>query len=375
MELTSYTYEREWSLVGGSPALEELDILFVFGKREVFKESHPYESLRKLHPKSTIVGCTSGGNILGTQMTKASIVATGVKFASGHVKTSTIDFEDDQNPVEVAKSLIGGLEKEGLKHLFILSDGLYINGSVLARAANKLLPNVLVTGGLAGDDANFEQTWVIANDIPKQRRVVAVGFYGESLHISSGCYAGWDAFGVERVVTESKYNVVYEIDGKPALELYKEYLGDYAKELPASGLRFPINIRATTDETAVVRTVVGINEEDNSITFAGDVPQGVLAQLMKTNIDGLIDGSQTAAGAIVKYNEKPALGLVVSCIGRRLVLNQLVDEELEVIEESLGETISLVGFYSYGELAPFSSDKTHCELHNQTMTITALYEE
>ena len=375
MKLTSYVYDTEWSQTEGSDLINDVNIVFVFGEREVFKQVKPYTELRKMYPNAQIVGCTSGGNILGNHMDKVSLIATAVKFDSGHVEVSVKDFTDEDNPLDISKALVSELNTDGLKHVYILSDGLYMNGSALAKGANAVLENVPVTGGLAGDDARFEETWVIANDVPKQRRVVAVGFYGEALQISSGCYAGWDAFGVERVVTKSKHNVVYEIDNKPALSLYKEYLGEYASELPASGLRFPIHIRATTEDLPVIRTVLGVNEEDQSITFAGDVPEGVLAKLMKTNIDGLIDGSQAAATSAVSNNDKPALGLVVSCIGRRLVLDQLVDEELEVLEETLGKNVSLIGFYSYGELAPFNDDIMTCELHNQTMTLTVVYEE
>lgn len=369
--------DNNWKVSSENPTLTEgADIIFTFGDREVFKRSAPYTKLRSLYPNAHIVGCTSSGNILGDSVSDAPMVATAVSLDSGTVQISVEDFssEDDQN--EVSQRVVSGLPRENLKHIFILSDGLNMNGSFLAEGANKAVDQtVSITGGLAGDGTEFEETWVIANEEAKQNRVVAIGFYGDAISVGSGCFSGWDEFGILRKITKSKDNIVYEIDNQPALELYKKYLGEYAKDLPGSGLRFPFSIKRNEEATPVIRTILSIDEETQSLIFAGDVPEGYLARLMKTNTDGLIDGSEVAAKRIEKANEKNALGLVVSCVGRRLVLKQLTDEELESISSTLGENVQLVGFYSYGELAPFSDELMSCQLHNQTMTLTVIYEE
>jgi hypothetical protein len=251
-----------------------------------------------------------------------------------------------------------------------------MNGSALSKGVNSAVENhVSITGGLAGDGTEFKETWIIANEEAKQNRVVAVGFYGESLSIESGCFGGWSEFGILRKITKSTNNILYEIDGKPALELYKRYLGEYANDLPSSALNFPMSIKKDSSDDAIIRSVLGIDEENQALIFAGDVPEGYLARLMKTNIDGLIDGSEIAAQQIEKVNNNSALGLVVSCVGRRIVLKQLSDEELESIGQTLGESVQLIGFYSYGEIAPFSNELLSCSLHNQTMTLTVIYEE
>lgn len=369
--------DNNWKVSSENPTLTEgADIIFTFGDREVFKRFAPYTKLRSLYPNAHIVGCTSSGNILGDSVSDAPMVATAVSLDSGTVQISVEDFssEDDQN--EVSQRVVSGLPRENLKHIFILSDGLNMNGSFLAEGANKAVDQtVSITGGLAGDGTEFEETWVIANEEAKQNRVVAIGFYGDAISVGSGCFSGWDEFGILRKITKSKDNIVYEIDNQPALELYKKYLGEYAKDLPGSGLRFPFSIKRNEEATPVIRTILSIDEETQSLIFAGDVPEGYLARLMKTNTDGLIDGSEVAAKRIEKANEKNALGLVVSCVGRRLVLKQLTDEELESISSTLGENVQLVGFYSYGELAPFSDELMSCQLHNQTMTLTVIYEE
>jgi hypothetical protein len=226
---------------------------------------------------------------------------------------------------------------------------------------------------LAGDGTRFGKTWVMVNAPATIDRVVAIGFYGD-LTIKSGCFAGWEEFGTERIVTKSSRNIVYEIDNQPALALYKKYLGEQASELPASGLRFPLSIQANKTEKSLIRTLLSVDEANQSLTFAGDVPQGYLCKLMRTNLDLLIENAGMAADAAqAEVQHDAGLCLVVSCVGRRLVMGQLTEEELEEVQEKLGKTTTITGFYSYGELAPFR-DILQCQLHNQTMTLTTIYE-
>ena len=356
--------------------LTQADIVFLFGDRETIKKKGVYQELKALYPDADIVGCSSSGNILGESIVESSMVATAISFEKGHVRLSVEDFTESDDLFEVSRSLVKKLPTENLKHIFLLSDGLNMNGSALSKGVNSAVENhVSITGGLAGDGTEFKETWIIANEEAKQNRVVAVGFYGESLSIESGCFGGWSEFGILRKITKSTNNILYEIDGKPALELYKRYLGEYANDLPSSALNFPMSIKKDSSDDAIIRSVLGIDEENQALIFAGDVPEGYLARLMKTNIDGLIDGSEIAAQQIEKVNNNSALGLVVSCVGRRIVLKQLSDEELESIGQTLGESVQLIGFYSYGEIAPFSNELLSCSLHNQTMTLTVIYEE
>jgi hypothetical protein len=207
----------------------------------------------------------------------------------------------------------------------------------------------------------------------KSGRIAAVGFYG-AVTVKSGCFAGWKEFGAERIVTKSVANVVFEIDGGPALDLYKKYLAEQAKDLPASGLRYPLSIQANAAEKPLIRTLLAVDEAARSLTFAGDVPQGYLCKLMRTDLDSLIESAGLAAEAAQPADQgMTGLCLVVSCVGRRLVMGQLTEEELDIVREKLGTATAITGFYSYGELAPFS-DVLQCQLHNQTMTLTTLYE-
>jgi hypothetical protein len=377
MKLLNLVYDKNWIAKDGELAKEDYslaNIVFLFGDTDFIKDENRFFELKNLFPNAKIVGCSSSGNIFNSQVTKFPIVATVIAFDSATVEISSINFNDNDNIEELSENLINTLPKEKLKHIFLMSDGLLINGSQLTRGINRVNKLIPVTGGLAGDGARFCETYVIANDVPAQRTIVAIGFYGDSLSIQSGCFAGWSEFGAQRTITKSKENVLYEIDGQPALDLYKKYLGEYAADLPNSGLRFPLNIKEDDNTPEVIRTLLSTNEEEKSITFAGDVPVGFKARLMKPDIEELIQGAGKAALVINKINDKTALGLIVSCVGRKIVMNQLIDDELEIIQETLGDNVVLSGFYSYGEIAPFQEDLLTCKLHNQTMTLTTIYE-
>lgn len=365
----------QWQHIGKKQNIEnDATIVFIFGDTRTFKQPEYFHQLKAKYSNAQIIGCSSSGNILGAEVADAPLIATAIMLEKAYIKVNAIDIKENENIETISGELINKLYNDDLKHIFILSDGLLINGSELVRGVNKVT-KVPISGGMAGDGDRFEETWVIANSEPSQEKIVAVGFYGDSLTISSGCQGGWSEFGAERLITRSEGNILYEIDHEPALDLYKKYLGDYAKDLPNSGLRFPLSIKLNPNDPETIRTLLAISEEDKSITFAGDVPEGFTARLMKPNIDILIDGAGKAAEEINQRNDEQALGLVVSCVGRKIIMNQLVDEELESIEDVLGKNVNLTGFYSYGEISPFEKHQTTCQLHNQTMTLTVIYED
>jgi hypothetical protein len=262
-----------------------------------------------------------------------------------------------------------------LRGVLVLSDGSMVNGSSLVRGLNDHLPQgTVVTGGLAGDGKRFDHTWVVEDGRPARGAVSAIGLYGDSLSLFHGSQGGWTAFGPERAVTSSEGSVLYSLDDQPALEIYKRYLGDMARELPASALRFPLSVRADKeDERPVVRTVLSIDERRQSMTFAGDIPQSSLVRLMQASYDRLLDGAaQAAQDAARAVTAGDRLCIVVSCVGRRLVLGERVEEELESVQAHLPPETAMIGFYSYGEISPVWFGE--CGLHNQTMTLTIVVE-
>lgn len=347
------------------------NLVLVFADADYFRQPECYQDLRRMFPAAHIIGCSSSGSVRNTSISDKDIVVTAVTFEKGRIRLIRAEALPGEDLQALAAGMMSELQATDLRHAFVLSDGLSINGSDLATGLNSA--GIPVTGGMAGDGTRFASTWVMA-DAPAARNVVAlIGFFGE-LEARSGCVAGWSEFGPNRLVTRSRGNVVYEIDHKPALAIYTTYLGEMARDLPSSGLRFPLSIHTADGGEPVIRTLLAVDGAAQSLTFAGDVPQGSFCKLMKTDIDSLIDGSGMAASeAKADSGEKSSLCLVVSCVGRRLVLGLLTEEELDIVRERLGPVAAIAGFYSYGELAPFSN-VVGCQLHNQTMTLTTLNE-
>lgn len=332
----------------------------------------PIRDLRARLPRAVFVGCSTAGEIRQTQVCDDSIVATIVTFEHTRLRRASAIVPDERASYAAGCEIAESLADPQLRGVIVLSEGIAVNGSELARGINQRLgPDVVVTGGLAGDGERFGTTWVLHEDAPTQRRVTAVGLYGDRIKIGHGSRGGWDIFGPERVVTRSEGNVLYELDGKPALALYKEYLGNLARELPGTALLFPLALLFDGDRR-LVRTVLTIDEERQSMRFAGDIPLGQRTQLMRANVERLVQGASEAASLARCAADQQVLSLAISCVGRRLVLKGRVEEELEATLEGLPPQTHQVGFYSYGELS--STFPGTCELHNQTMTMTTFYE-
>jgi hypothetical protein len=300
-----------------------------------------------------------------------------VRFAHTRLAVATTPVRTVADSLRAGDAVARQLDGPALRGVLVLSDGLRVNGSELVQGINSALSEaVLVTGGLAGDGERFKRTWVLRDGEPVEGFVSAVGFYGDRVRLSHGSKGGWDPFGPERLITRSEGNVLFELDGKPALPLYKKYLGEQAANLPASALRFPLSIRdSMASDKRLVRTILSVDESAGSMVFAGNVPQGHLAQFMCANHECLIEGAARSAlmtGARVWKDSGPCLSVAISCVGRRLVLGQRAEEELESVLEVLPEGTRQVGFYSYGEICPHSTGK--CDLHNQTMTLTTISE-
>ncbi len=368
-----FTTNNGWKEVSSKGEIHNPGLVIIFGSTTLIKEGKAVNELKEKYPNAIFIGGSSSGEITGTNVYDNTVVATVIECEKSKIEYASEKVDKPEDSFEVGKKIINQLNQEGLKHVFIMSEGLNINGSELVRGLREVLPvGVGATGGLAGDGADFKETFVLNKDgQPESQLVSALGFYGDSIEFGYASLGGWDSFGVERMVTKSKNNVLYELDGKPALDLYKSFLGDHAAELPASGLLFPLNMRIGKDSIPVVRTILAVNEEEHSLTFAGDIPEGAYVRLMKANFDRLIEGAVGAAKSTV-VNE-PDIAILISCVGRKLVLKQMIEEEVEGVADILGDGATYCGFYSYGEISPFSIGAS-CELHNQTMTITTMKE-
>jgi len=360
----------DWSL--GKSA----QLVLAFGTGQMLSNTQLMDEIRKAHPAAQVIGCSTAGEICGTSVNDDSLVVTAIAFKQTQVQVAQINFGESTNSFAAGQKLASELAADDLVHVLVFSDGLNVNGSELVKGLSATMTaNVAVTGGMSGDGSKFQHTYTYCNGVLGDRVVVAVGLYGSHLRAGYGSLGGWDPFGPERIVTRSTGNVLYELDGESALALYKRYLGPYAADLPASGLRFPLSIRASLCETAVVRTILGIDEKQQSMTFAGDIPQGSYARLMRSSFEQLVAGATTAATRSQEAlgSDSAQLAILISCVGRKLILQQRTDEEVDAVRAVLGKGAVLTGFYSYGEISPFQFT-SKCELHNQTMTVTVFRE-
>jgi hypothetical protein len=377
------TAQYQWSRRDGwTPDLPNLEverkgIVFVFGARPLIQTGELVNELRDHFERAAIIGCSTSGEIVGDAVVDDSVIATAVDFEHTRLRTASATITGAKSSYEVGEELARQLNDASLRHVFVVSDGLNVNGSDLARGlASGVSEGVSITGGLSGDGSDFAETWVIDTEAAGPRRIAALGLYGDHLRVGYASMGGWKPFGPVRTITRAKGNILYELDGRSALDLYKTYLGDHAAQLPASGLLFPIVVTQEQGSEGVVRTVLSVNEQEKSMTFAGDIPQGGTAQLMKTSVDDLVDGATAAAEASLSGlgDTRPELALLVSCVGRKLVMKQRIEEEVEAVRDVFGADTKIAGFYSYGELCPFR-EGGDCRLHNQTMTITAFAED
>lgn len=363
-----------------SDAVGELDspntLVVVFGNRTFYEDQAPFRELREKYPQATVVGCSTSGEIHGRKLFDDSLSVAVLAFDDTRIKVASATVQSGADSESVGRALADQLLAPDLADVFVLSNGLNVNGTQLVAGMNAVFSSdVRVTGGLAGDGEAFERTWVLLGDDAALDRTVAVGFYGENVVFSHGSQGGWDRFGPERRVTRSQDNKLFELDGQPALELYKKYLGDHAEGLPATGLLFPLEIHhPDLPEKRLVRTILAVDEAENSLTFAGDIPTGWIAQLMKANFDRLVDGAESAAEATRSddHGEQPVC-FAISCVGRRLVLRERTEDEIEAVADLLPDDARMIGFYSYGELSPHVEGEA-CDLHNQTMTLTLVSE-
>jgi len=374
----SWNRRSGWTSIAANP--EDISLVLYFGTRHMLACGERFHELQKMFPAAHILGCSTGGQINNNDIVDDEIIAAAIGFHATRLKLIRQDIAEANQSRQCGEAIGRALSSDDLAGIFVLSDGLTVNGSELVSGlVSAVGPDIPLTGGLAGDGADFAETLVGGDCVPQARTVVGLGFYGRAIRIGHGSAGGWDLFGPRRQVTRSVGNVLFELDGQAALDLYERYLGpEDSKGLPGSALLFPIQVHDSEHpDSAVVRTVLAVDHEARSMTFAGDVPQGWTAQLMRGIFDRLAEGAADAAHqANTSLDAQPGdhrVAILISCIGRRLLMGQRTSEETEAAAAVLGADTLKIGFYSYGEISPHAKSGI-CELHNQTMTVTSFAE-
>ena len=359
-------------LAGGKP-----DLILVFGAVAHFAEVMLMACLRSACPDAALLGCSTAGEITADGVDDGTCTLTAVRFDRTTLTQGSTPLQGMEDSFAAGERLGRQLAAGNLKSVLVFGPGVQINGSALVNGMTSVLGgDVTITGGLAGDGGAFSQTFTLGSDGVTDNAVVAIGLCGDGLRFGHGSFGGWEAFGPARKVTRCGGNVLYELDGEPALEVYKRYLGDHARDLPASGLLFPFAMLGEDHNAlGLIRTILAVDEASGSLTLAGEISEQGYLKLMHASTDKLVNGAEAAAEAAVAMQDIPGdkLAILVSCVGRKLVMGNRVDEEVEAVGDVFGSQAVLTGFYSYGEISPFAPGAS-CKLHNQTMTITLLGE-
>jgi len=370
--------ENKWSKHSKSQLVDEnsVNLVLCFGSNSMLRVDNIYATVQSKFPTSQIAFCSTAGEIYQDSVFNESLIAVAFDFQKTAIETSRVNVKDYSNSYSAAIGLAKKNPKENLTYVMIFSDGSMVNGSELVKGlSTQIDKNILVTGGLAGDGTDFKSTLLGLNEQPKEGEIIAIGFYGKNLIVTNGSQGGWDIFGLEKRVTNSSGNVLYELEGQNALELYKKYLGSESKNLPGAALLYPLSVIIPGATKPIVRTILSINEEDKTMTFAGDVPVGSEVRFMKANFKNIKEAASGAAiQTTINRHDKPVFSLLISCVGRKLILGSQTSEEVAAVSSSFNDETLLAGFYSYGEISPFN-DGGSCQLHNQTMTITSFYED
>ncbi len=378
MKTTLFKYvNNSWEQLPSNTIINfhSIELVLCFGNKQILSKPGIYDTIKQQFKTAQIAMCSTAGEIFHTTVLDETLTVIAFEFNTTTVFTSSVNIRSCSNSYQAGEKLLENLPIDGLKYLLILSDGTLVNGSELVKGLSDATSNkVLITGGLAGDNFDFKSTLVGLNEQPTVGTILAIGFYGNDLMVNHGSLGGWDMFGPERIITKSVDNILYEIDNKNALDLYKRYLGPDVENLPSSALLYPLAVMTSEYGHPVVRTILDINEQQKTMTFAGDVPQGSKVRLMKANLDKLTMASHIASDFATNHHQiNPDFALLISCVGRRLVLGSRVEEEVETAFEAMGNNTLMAGFYSYGEISPLN-EAVKCELQNQTMTITTFYE-
>lgn len=376
----SITAKMSFKDLPASSPLPTANLVLVFGSVKRFSDAKLTGLLKSRYPTAQIIGCTTSGEINLDGVFDDSLQITAIQWEKTAQKVAHIKMNGMQNSFETAANIGRQLKADNLRTLLVLSDGLNVNGSELLQGFQSVLGDIPIVGGMAGDSAAFVKTLQLFNNEISDNLVIAVGLYGKHLITASGALGGWKPYGPPRKITRSEKNVVYEMDGKPALPLYRMYIGDQnSKGLPGSGLRFPFAIiEEGKRDVEKVRTLLAIDSANNSLTFAGNVAEGETVRFCQTTHDRLVEGAGGAAhlvtGNLDSVNtSQTGLALCVSCVGRKLVMAEQIADEIKAVQQNLGPQTSLTGFYSYGEFCP-RPNTNDSVLHNQTMTIGYLSE-
>ena len=324
-----------------------------------------------------VVGSSTAGEIfanekLGVHEVNRTIVAMLIEINPMAIAFKSVSLETEETYFNIGKN-IGKWAKSKFENsaLITITSGLdfdndaYTQGIISERVE-------YIFGASAGDDMQLKETFVFSKENFSTHGVVALALDRDKIDIVGARAFGWIGIGKERIVTKAKQNIVYEVDGKPAIDFYKDYLNISADEsIPNIGIEYPLEVTMKSG-LVVYRAVLGLDEEKKALIFAGHVEEKSKVRISAPQGENIIqyvkDSIEYSLSKKSEFN--PQIALVFPCCSRKQVLGDLAIKEIELAYKTA--KVPLIGFYAYGEIGAYPGGYP---FHNETFVTTLLGEK
>ena len=325
-------------------------------------------------PDLQLIGCTADGEFssecdyVEDSLVLTLFVSKNINIVSGFFdNTSTDPSKEYSQVLSEAVSRLG--QKPKLCILF--SDVLKTNGETVMEQITMLTEGKLpIVGGISADSWRFDECKQFFNNISSATISPFLLLAGE-FDFSVGMDSGWEPIGEIGTVTKSEGNVLYEINHKPALEFYRDILGENTKPT----LELPIALYDEFGSFRFMRTTFeNYDRNTGAVTYLGNVPMNYKVRITMVNRESILAGAKSSIDQAIRTfppNELPVIALCFTCSARRVLLGTRTIEESQIVREKIGDRIKFSGFYTYGEFCPIST-KLFNEFHNETFVVVLL---
>lgn len=334
------------------------------------------EGINEAVGTGNIVGCTGDGEMSGDGYSTGSAILAGI--ATDQIDFTVAYAENLSQNCELAGKQLAAKLAPTVQYVHLFSDGITGNGCGILRGIFSVLREDLpIAGGTAGDNGKFERTWQFAGRKVLTDAAVAIGFTGD-FHLGTGVRSGWSPIGLAKKVTRASGNILYELNGEPALQVYERFLGKHAEKLPAVGVEYPLGLVGKcldndSGDYYLLRATMSVDRQEGSIRFAGEIPEGAEVHLTCGDNSSILEASSEAARLADEEigDIQPRMVFFYSCMARKIILGQRTQEELDRIRRVFGAEVPIIGFYTYGEYCRVGCGSPSL-FHNETATVSVI---
>ena len=363
-------------------------VVIVFASAS-FNQQEVVRGVREATGKALLVGCSTAGEITNEGPRSKSVGVMAIRTDRAHFIAGLGNNikENARAAGQAAAREVKEVAPTPLRAFLMFSDVLAGNGAETVRGALDVLgAHFPVVGGAAGDDFLFKQTYEYRDDDVVSGAVAGVGIAGD-FAMGIGVRHGWMPIGSPMIATKSRGAVLYELDGKPAVGIYEDYFGKKAEDLRKEPLAqiaitYPLGIKAPEIDEYLIRDPITV-DESGAITCAAEIPEGSEVRLMIGSREEAVAAAEVAArkltGDFEATKTAPKFLLMFNCIAREKLFGSRAKEEIDAVMRIVGRDVPLLGFYTYGEVAPINGEiaepeKINSRFYNETIVLFAVGE-